>query len=1000
MSKPVTPENPQRIPAVAPGKAPASKSFVYAQHLGTLAAWLSLVIPLSLTSVIWSNSKRDAETSAQKEFAAANAQIVSAVTDAFANYEQGIRGTLSLFNASGEVSRQSFHVYTENLLLDPQFAGMRRIAYAQIVPQQERVNHVGRVRAEGYPGYDIKPAGERPVYAPAVLMEPFSGGSLRSFGYDMYSEPVRREAMQRARDSGLPQLSGRIELVTDMGMAQPAYILIAPHYRGGVMPKSPEARRENIEGFVLGAFRVSDLMQGIAPGIGPGIELEIFESIEPARDKLIYASGTGAAQDGGSRKAAFAVETPVRMAGQTWTVRATAGDTFMAAEKGKPLLILAGGIAISLVLFAIAIVLSRTRQRALELAGQMNTSARENEEKLRAALEAAGMVTWDCELAGGDIAWGTGIESLLGPRPPEGSYPDVHDMIHGDNVAAFRATMQRLWQRTGPHDVECRVMCTGGRVRWLRFWGRPVEDDANRIVRLTGLAREITARKEAEIALQESRQQLDLALGSGNIGLWDLKIPENRLFVDERMANMLGYTKPQIDPFLPDSDRLIHPDDLPRVQAARAAHFKGETALYSTEHRMRTINGVWRWVLSNGIVMERDATGRATRVVGVCIDIHARKRVEVEIREARQFLETIVENIPNMVFVKNAYNLHFVSFNRAGEELLGRRREDMVGKSDYDFFPADEADFFTAHDRTVIASGKMADIDEEPIHTPRGLRYLRTRKLPIMDEEGKAKFLLGISEDITERKEAEEALRKLNRDLAQQTLALTAANDELESFAYTVSHDLRAPLRHIAGFMDLFMTHAGGQLDETAQRYARIIAESASHMGRLIDDLLLFSRMGRTALNKQRLNPDAMVAEIVNELTLANAGRGMEWKVAGLPEIDADAGLIRQVFYNLIENAVKYSGKREHALIEIGVRHDEELGAVFYVRDNGAGFDMRYQEKLFGVFQRLHSADEFTGTGIGLANVARIVERHGGRAWAEGAVDKGATFYFSLPAEA
>jgi PAS domain S-box-containing protein len=234
-------------------------------------------------------------------------------------------------------------------------------------------------------------------------------------------------------------------------------------------------------------------------------------------------------------------------------------------------------------------------------------------------------------------------------------------------------------------------------------------------------------------------------------------------------------------------------------------------------------------------------------------------------------------------------------------------------------------------------------------------------------------------------------------ELERHAAELATVNEELEAFSYSVSHDLRAPLRHVTGFASLLQRSAGERLAEQEARYVRTIVEAASRMGRLIDDLLAFSRMGRSPIERQRISLADVVREARQDLPPSEHASEIAWTVHPLPEVEADPALLRQVFINLLSNAAKYSGARQCPTVEIGVTPSSADETVVYVRDNGVGFDMAFVDKLFGVFQRLHSSDTFEGTGIGLANVRRIVHRHGGRVWAEGAVDAGATFYFSLP---
>jgi signal transduction histidine kinase len=251
-----------------------------------------------------------------------------------------------------------------------------------------------------------------------------------------------------------------------------------------------------------------------------------------------------------------------------------------------------------------------------------------------------------------------------------------------------------------------------------------------------------------------------------------------------------------------------------------------------------------------------------------------------------------------------------------------------------------------------------------------------------------------------QRREAELVIRQLNTELElrvqQRTALLEEANKELEAFSYSVSHDLRAPLRHINGFTELLEKKAADQLDDSSKRYITTIQGAAKHAGILVDDLLSFSRMGRSEMKSTSVNLDGIVAEVRHDFELDTDGREIEWQVAPLPPMPGDAAMLRLVFQNLIGNALKYTKPCKDVVIEIGVEKQEREN-VFYIRDNGVGFDMRYVDKLFGVFQRLHNKDDFEGTGIGLANVRRIIVRHGGRTWAEGEVGKGATFYFTLP---
>ena len=279
------------------------------------------------------------------------------------------------------------------------------------------------------------------------------------------------------------------------------------------------------------------------------------------------------------------------------------------------------------------------------------------------------------------------------------------------------------------------------------------------------------------------------------------------------------------------------------------------------------------------------------------------------------------------------------------------------------------------------------------------VRWITSRAKIIYDDAKKPWRMIGVNIDVTERKQAEDEVRKLNNELEsrviERTAQLEAANKELEAFTYSVSHDLRAPLRHISGFSKILSEEFSQSLPPDAQHHVQRILDGTGRMGQLVDDLLNLGRVGRKELSLQVAGLHSIVDDVIASLKSDVGDRHVEWKIGDLPYVECDTSLMQQVFHNLLSNAVKFTRPRANAVIEIGQEQQNGRPAV-YVRDNGVGFSMKYADKLFGVFQRLHRSEDFEGTGVGLATVQRIVQKHGGRIWAEGELDRGATFYFTL----
>jgi len=623
---------------------------------------------------------------------------------------------------------------------------------------------------------------------------------------------------------------------------------------------------------------------------------------------------------------------------------------------------------------------------------------RKSEDRLRKAQAMAHVGNWEIDLVSGQI-WGS-EEAFriygLARTSPNLPLAMVQAVVLPQFRPQLNEALQQLISGQGKYDEEFQIRRQDdGKIRYIHSIAELVLDDQGKPTKILGVIQDITERKQMEIALRESEEHFRL-LAENLTDMISRHTPEGiYVYVSPACRTLLGYEPHEM--IGRSAFDFIHPDDLPEISQSHHFILQNLTAT-TVQFRARRKNGEYVWLETTSYAVCNTATGDVIELQASSRDIHSRKLTELALEENEHRLRAVIDSAPfgaHLYELKPDGRLVFTGANRSADQILGVDHRQFIGKSIEEAFPPLATTEIPSAYRRVAAQGENYQTSQIDYEDGKIRGAFEVHAIQFGPNQMVAFF-----HDITERKRAEEAIRLLNEELEQRvierTAQLEAANRELESFSYSVSHDLRAPLRAIDGFSRIIQSDFSQDLPQEAARLLGYVRASTQHMDRLIEDLLNFSRLIRQPLNKQTVQPAALVTDVLKTFASERDARNLEIRIGELPACQGDPVLLQQVWVNLIANALKYTRPRELAIIELGSQRSDVGEVIYYVRDNGVGFDMAYADKLFGVFQRLHADSEFEGTGVGLALVKRIILRHGGHIWAEARPNQGATFYFTL----
>jgi len=631
----------------------------------------------------------------------------------------------------------------------------------------------------------------------------------------------------------------------------------------------------------------------------------------------------------------------------------------------------------------------------------MENPLQTSEERFRQIAESSGEFIWEVDVNGLYTYANPVIEEILGHKPDEIiGKKHFYDFFHPDiketlKKAAFEIVAKKEVFR---NFVNPNIHKNGDTVI-LETSGSPVIDNQGTLLGYRGSDRDITERNKAEEAIRVSEEKYRTVADFTYDWEW-WKDPQGYYkYVSPSCERITGYSP---EDFIADPDLIIkiaHPDDRSKITQHFNKSLQCDTDVYDLDYRIISRGGELRWIShycqpinsKDGVYLGRRGSNR---------DITKRKQIEHMLKDSEESYKKLISAITAYTYSVEIIDGRAITTHRSPGciSITGYTPEDYASDPDlwYTMIYPDDRALVQSAINDILSGKEVSPIEHRLIHRDGEVIWVRNTIVPFYDINKRLLKYDGMIEDITKRKHAEEQIQQLNNELEQKILQLTGINKALDLFNRTISHDLQAPLMVVGGFAGRLLKVYGDTLETDAIDLINTIQISAQKMERLIKDLLSFSRSAGQEIKSVKIDMMNLIRTVIDELKPLSEGRTVKFDIKMLAPAVGDIGLIKQVFTNLLSNAIKFTNTKEIAIVEVGCRVEENEN-IYYVKDNGIGFDSQYTEKLFTAFERLPEAKEFDGTGIGLSIVERIINRHGGRVWAEGKVNEGATFYFSLP---
>ncbi|MES2733980.1 MAG: CHASE domain-containing protein [Bacteroidota bacterium] len=907
----------------------------------------------------------------EKLFDYRSSEAQAAIEARMNDYIQVLKSAKGLFSASDTVTRRDWSEYIHELDISSNYPGMQGIGFAQCIHHDSLQAHISKIQLEGFPNYQVFPQGSRPLYTPIIYLEPFSGRNVKAFGFDMYSDTIRRKAMQMAVDRNLPSMSEKVKLIqeTDRNI-QAGFLIYIPLYKKKADLKTVQSRRKSVIGFVYCPFRVNDLMKSILARDYPDLNIEIYDGNTISEKNLIFSKNDNSHfSHSPQRYHALTRITTIQVGNHRWKLYFSSLTLFHITNGSNlPNTLLISGIIISLLISTAIWFQTQTR-----LSDKIKQTITDNATAALFMTDANGYCTFMNPAA--EKMTGFTLEEIR-------QYP-LHESIHPIQP-------NRSANYNGQEPYEDFLKRKDGVVFPARCTQRPIYENG-KLVSTIIEARDITQEKENQHAVIESEARFRNMADSAPVMIWITDAAGECIYLNKQWIEFTGQ---KLEEGLGRGWlRVMHSEDTKSIGETYQQAYSKRTA-FNIDYRIIRHDGEYRWMISSA--MPRfNQNGDFLGYIGSVIDITERKEAERQMKEYADRLQKVFLEVPAIVGLIRAPDQAYILVNPLLSNLYSNRQ--LLGKNIQEAHPELEGQGFFEIIDSIFDKGKPFVGHELPIPISREDGSQRTGYYnlvcqPLFDQNKKVELVLIFAVEVTELVTARKTLLSFNAELSLKNEELLRINTDLDNFVYTASHDLKAPIANLEGLNILLKKRLELKLDETEAKMLDMIGISTYKLKNTIRDLTEITKVQKDKPeNIEFLSFDDILKDIKEEnSTLIAQASAVIYTNFQVKQIQYARKNLRSILYNLISNAIKYGSPERPTKIDVMTQTTTDY-IILSVKDNGLGIREEQQHKLFSMFQRFHTHVE--GTGIGLYIVKRIIENNGGKIEVESEEGKGTTFH-------